>query len=372
MIVLIDNYDSFTFNLFHYLGSLGAEVVVHRNDKIAADAVVAAEPEAIVLSPGPCTPKEAGICIDLIRKAAPTIPIMGVCLGHQAIGEAFGGHVVRAPVLVHGKLSEVKHQGKTLFRGINGPFRATRYHSLVVDRGSLPPELPDHGGDRRPADHGSVAREAAGAWRAVPSREHRLRARAPDPAEFPRPRRGVERRDRPRAAPRARPRARGAAMDDLKPLIAKAATGARARARGGRAGVRPHDVGRGHALADGRPADGAAGARRDRRGDHRRGADHARQDAARSRRRAGAVDVVGTGGDASGSLQHLDLRGLHRGRRRRSGRQARQSRAVLAVGRGRRAGGARREDRSRARSTSAAASAKPASASCSRRRIIRR
>ena len=141
MIVLIDNYDSFTFNLVHYFGELGADVVVHRNNKISARDVIDTDPDAIVLSPGPCTPKDAGICIDLIRAASPTIPIMGVCLGHQAIGEAFGGEVVRAPTLVHGKLSEVRHQGKTLFRGINGPFRATRYHSLVVERGSLPPDL---------------------------------------------------------------------------------------------------------------------------------------------------------------------------------------------------------------------------------------
>ena len=141
MIVLIDNYDSFTFNLVHYLGALGAEVVVHRNDKISADAVVAADPDAIVLSPGPCTPNEAGICLALIEKAAKTIPILGVCLGHQAIGQAFGGDVVRAPVPVHGKLSEVTHTGKGLFRGINGSFRATRYHSLVVDRDSVPDEL---------------------------------------------------------------------------------------------------------------------------------------------------------------------------------------------------------------------------------------
>ena len=141
MIVLIDNYDSFTFNLFHYLGGLGAEVVVHRNDKIAPDAVLAADPDAIVLSPGPCTPRDAGICIDLINKAASTIPIMGVCLGHQAIGEAFGGRVVRAPVPVHGKLSEVSHKGVGLFRGINGSFKATRYHSLVIERASLPPDL---------------------------------------------------------------------------------------------------------------------------------------------------------------------------------------------------------------------------------------
>src|ERR1700755_1221321 len=111
MIILIDNYDSFTVHRFHYISGLGAEVAVHRNDKIGPEAVMAADPDAIVLSPGPCTPKDAGICIDLIERAASTIPIMGVCLGHQAIGEAFGGTVVRAPTPVHGKLSEVSHQG---------------------------------------------------------------------------------------------------------------------------------------------------------------------------------------------------------------------------------------------------------------------
>ena len=141
MIVLIDNYDSFTFNLFHYLGGLGADVVVHRNDKIAVKDVLAADPDAIVLSPGPCTPDDAGICLDLIEQAADTIPIFGVCLGHQAIGQAFGGEVVRAPVPVHGKLSEVKHRGAGVFRGINAPFQATRYHSLVVDRKTMPKEL---------------------------------------------------------------------------------------------------------------------------------------------------------------------------------------------------------------------------------------
>src|ERR1700709_86818 len=141
MIALIDNYDSFTFNLVHYLGGLGADVVVHRNDKSAVADVLAAEPEAIVLSPGPCTPNEAGICLDLIEQASPQIPILGVCLGHQAIGQAFGGEVVRAPVPVHGKLSEMRHQGESVFRGINGPFKATRYHSLVVERGSLPETL---------------------------------------------------------------------------------------------------------------------------------------------------------------------------------------------------------------------------------------
>jgi len=141
MIVLIDNYDSFTFNLVHYFGGLGADVVVHRNDKISSAAVIAAEPEAIVLSPGPCTPNEAGICLELIAKAAHEIPIFGVCLGHQAIGQAFGGDVVRAPVPVHGKLSTVEHNAAGVFRGINGPFQATRYHSLVVDRDTMPGDL---------------------------------------------------------------------------------------------------------------------------------------------------------------------------------------------------------------------------------------
>jgi anthranilate synthase component II len=141
MIALIDNYDSFTFNLVHFLGDLGAEVRVHRNDEITSAAVIAADPDAIVLSPGPCTPKEAGICLDLIAAGSGKIPILGVCLGHQAIGDAFGGKVVRAPAPVHGKLSEIRHSGTGIFRGINAPFQATRYHSLVVERESLPGEL---------------------------------------------------------------------------------------------------------------------------------------------------------------------------------------------------------------------------------------
>jgi anthranilate synthase component 2 len=141
MIVLIDNYDSFAFNLVHYLGELGAKVAVHRNDKVTAEAVVAAEPDAIVLSPGPCTPNEAGICLPLIAAAAPRIPILGVCLGHQAIGQAFGGKIVRAPVPVHGKLSQIKHRGGSVFRGINAPFKATRYHSLMVERETMPRDL---------------------------------------------------------------------------------------------------------------------------------------------------------------------------------------------------------------------------------------
>jgi anthranilate synthase component II len=135
MIVLIDNYDSFTFNLFHYLGGLGADVAVYRNDKISVADVMASQPDAIVLSPGPCTPNEAGICLALIEKAAPAIPILGVCLGHQAIGQSFGGEVVRATP-THGKVSEIKHTGTGIFRGINGPLKATRYHSLVVERAS--------------------------------------------------------------------------------------------------------------------------------------------------------------------------------------------------------------------------------------------
>jgi anthranilate synthase component II len=141
MILLIDNYDSFTFNLVHYLGGLGAEVRVVRNDKMTADEAIDVDPDAIVLSPGPCTPNEAGICLDLIDKAAGKIPLLGVCLGHQAIGQAFGGKVVRAPTLVHGKVSRITSDGSGIFRGINGPFTATRYHSLVVERGSLPDAL---------------------------------------------------------------------------------------------------------------------------------------------------------------------------------------------------------------------------------------
>ncbi len=209
MIVLIDNYDSFTFNLVHYLGELGAEVDVHRNNKVTAGAVIAADPDAIVLSPGPCTPKEAGICLDLIAQAASTIPILGVCLGHQAIGDAFGGKVVRAPVPVHGKLSEIRHQGTGIFRGINAPFKATRYHSLVVDRKTMPGELtvtadtdgglvmglahrrwPTHGVQFHPesiaSDHGHLMLrnflDIAAAWNVSTGRRHAAPAAAPPPA----------------------------------------------------------------------------------------------------------------------------------------------------------------------------------------------
>jgi len=137
-VTLIDNYDSFTFNLVHYFGQLGANVTVHRNDSVSISDVIQAAPDAIVLSPGPCTPPEAGICMDLIRSASETIPIFGVCLGHQSIGEVFGGDVVRAPLPIHGKMATIHHTGATVFRGIDGPFQATRYHSLVVKRETLP------------------------------------------------------------------------------------------------------------------------------------------------------------------------------------------------------------------------------------------
>lgn len=138
MMILIDNYDSFTYNLVHFLGELGAEVSVHRNDAIAPEEVLAMEPEGIVLSPGPCGPDKAGICLDLVRLAAGRAPLLGVCLGHQAIGQAFGARVVRAPEPMHGKLSAVRHRGGALFAGLPSPFEATRYHSLTLDPGSIP------------------------------------------------------------------------------------------------------------------------------------------------------------------------------------------------------------------------------------------
>jgi anthranilate synthase component 2 len=140
-VTLIDNYDSFTFNLVHYIGELGAEVSVWRNDAISVDDALAARPDAIVLSPGPCTPNEAGICLDLICAASGTTPILGVCLGHQAIGQAFGGRVIRAPTPLHGKVSRISHNARGLFRGLNGPFRATRYHSLIIERQGAPEAL---------------------------------------------------------------------------------------------------------------------------------------------------------------------------------------------------------------------------------------
>lgn len=141
MILLIDNYDSFTFNLVHFLGDVGGVCDVRRNDTLSVAEAMALAPEAIVLSPGPCTPNEAGICVDLIKAAAGKIPILGVCLGHQAIGQAFGGDVVRAPMPMHGKVSPVLHEGSDIFAGLPSPFAATRYHSLIVDRATLPEVL---------------------------------------------------------------------------------------------------------------------------------------------------------------------------------------------------------------------------------------
>ena len=139
MLLLIDNYDSFTYNLVHYLGELGQEVVVRRNDALDVQAVLALRPDCIVLSPGPCDPAQAGICIPLTRAAAAAdVPLLGVCLGHQTIGEAFGGDVIRCHEIVHGKMGAMHHDGKGMFRGLPSPFLATRYHSLVVDRNTLP------------------------------------------------------------------------------------------------------------------------------------------------------------------------------------------------------------------------------------------
>ncbi len=141
MIVMIDNYDSFTYNLVQYLGELGEEVEVYRNDKITVSQVAARNPEAIVVSPGPCTPREAGISMDVIRELGPGIPTLGICLGHQCLGEAFGGVVRRAPEIMHGKTSLIYHDGKGVFAGLPAPFEAIRYHSLIVERETLPKEL---------------------------------------------------------------------------------------------------------------------------------------------------------------------------------------------------------------------------------------
>jgi anthranilate synthase/aminodeoxychorismate synthase-like glutamine amidotransferase len=141
MVFVLDNYDSFTYNLVQYLGELGAEVVVRRNDEVTVAEVEAMYPERILLSPGPCTPHEAGISIELVRHFAGKVPVLGVCLGHQAIGAAFGGEIVRAPKLMHGKTSQVQHDGKTIFRGLPSPMTATRYHSLIVQEKGLPEAL---------------------------------------------------------------------------------------------------------------------------------------------------------------------------------------------------------------------------------------
>jgi len=141
MILMIDNYDSFTYNLVQYFGELGAEVAVHRNDQITVDQVAAAKPSHIILSPGPCTPNEAGICLELIERLKGRFPILGVCLGHQSIGQAFGGVVKRAREVMHGKVSPIHHADAGMFRGLPSPYTATRYHSLIVEAATLPAEL---------------------------------------------------------------------------------------------------------------------------------------------------------------------------------------------------------------------------------------
>jgi anthranilate synthase component 2 len=142
MLLLIDNYDSFTYNLVHFLGELGAEAKVHRNDKLTVKEALGLHPQAIVLSPGPCDPDRAGICLDLIKAAADAkVPLLGVCLGHQAIGQSFGGRVIRAPTLMHGKMSAVNHTGQGIFKNLPSPIQATRYHSLIVERDTLPASL---------------------------------------------------------------------------------------------------------------------------------------------------------------------------------------------------------------------------------------
>ncbi len=141
MLLMIDNYDSFTYNLVQYFGELGQDLKVYRNNKITIAEIEAMRPERIVISPGPCTPKEAGISIDVIKHFAGKVPVLGVCLGHQAMGEAFGGDVIRAPYLMHGKTSMIHHDGKTIFAGLPNPFEATRYHSLIIKRETLPPVL---------------------------------------------------------------------------------------------------------------------------------------------------------------------------------------------------------------------------------------
>ena len=141
MLLLIDNYDSFTYNLVHFLGELGATCEVHRNDQITTADVLKKKPKAIVLSPGPCTPNEAGICLDLIAKAGADIPLLGVCLGHQAIGQVYGGKVIRAPLPMHGKLSKITHTDESVFAGLPPTFKVTRYHSLIVERKTLPDSL---------------------------------------------------------------------------------------------------------------------------------------------------------------------------------------------------------------------------------------
>ena len=191
-ITLVDNYDSFTWNLYHDLGKLGARAVSCATTRSRRTTLIARRPDAIVLSPGPCTPTEAGICLDVIAKAAATSRLFGVCLGLQAMGQAFGGEVVRAPVPMHGKVSTIHHRGLGVFRGINGTFRATRYHSLIVRRDTFPDDLAVTAESEDGLVMGLSHKHPAAARRPVPPGKHPFRARHDHLQEFPRPRLRME------------------------------------------------------------------------------------------------------------------------------------------------------------------------------------
>ncbi len=185
MILVLDNYDSFTYNLVQYLGELGVDMTVKRNDEISLDEIRALKPERILVSPGPCSPRESGLSNDVIRTFAKEgIPIFGVCLGHQCIGHTFGAEVVVNYRMMHGKTSPIKHNGKDLFEGMPNPFIATRYHSLVIKRDTVPDCSGNHRRERRGRNHGRAAQDASDLGRSVPSRKHPDRERPPDYAEF--------------------------------------------------------------------------------------------------------------------------------------------------------------------------------------------
>ena len=348
MILLVDNYDSFTYNLYQYLGELGADVKVVRNDALSVDEALALEPERIVISPGPGTPDEAGISLELVRRSP--VPLLGVCLGHQALGQAFGGTVVRAAKLMHGKTSEIRHDGRTHLRG---PARRVHGHALPLagrrsrERAGLPRGL---GLDRRRRRDGPAPPRAPARGRAVPPREHPDDGRQGPAAELPGPRPGQGRQGQHQAAisrswraasgsPRTRPHRRWARSWTATPRRRRSARCSRRWLRA----ARPRT---------------------------RWSASRARCARARCRSRSqGAVDTCGTGGDGCRHLQHLDRRVVRGRRLRRAGGQARQPLGERHLRLGRRARGARRAHRRarprpcRRRST---ASAGP---SCSRPRF---
>ena len=314
MLLLIDNYDSFTYNLVHYLGELGAETVVHRNDALSVQDAIALQPDAIVISPGPCDPDRAGITLPLVRAAAGRFPVLGVCLGHQAIAQAFGATIGRAGTVMHGKLSPIEHDGTGVFADLPSPSRPRATTRWSPCRETVPALVVN----ARTADGtimGLRHREPADPRGAVPSREHRDRARPPLLRNFLELGAGGGRRDgRAAALPAA----------DRQGRDRRAARPGR-----GRRGVRADDDRQRHPGAGRRPAHGDARARRNRRGDHRRGAQPARADGAD--RGAGGRDR---------HLRHRRRRrrtynitaAAHRGRRRRRpGRQARQPQPVLAA-----------------------------------------